>query len=66
MTVIYVAIYYAVNVHGRSHDYQECYNAKQRCGSSAENPFSMDAGPWWNENIDNEEKPLINEENVKR
>ena len=58
MTIIYIAIYYAVNVHGRSHDHPDYYDSSQ--AGETENPFSFDAGSWWHENMDKEEKMLLN------
>lgn len=61
MTIIYVAIYYTVNVRGRSHDHSYDYV----CGSSDENPFSIDGSPWWHKNIDEEEKLLKSKDEKK-
>lgn len=47
MTIIYVAIYYMVNVRGRSHDFEY--------GSGDEDPFSLEQNsPWWNDDNPNE------------
>ena len=64
MTVIYVAIYYAVNVRGRSYDhtYDNNFDAHE------DNPFALDDHEdnlWWNENHDQKQK-LLNNKNSNR
>ena len=55
MTIIYVAIYYTVNVRGRRHDTSYDYEY----GSGDENPFSVEPhSPWWNDDDDPAEKLL--------
>ena len=62
MTIIYVAIYYTVNVRGRSRDSSYDYEY----GPGDENPFSVDPhSPWWNDDVDPAEKLLKSEREKK-
>ena len=62
MTIIYVAIYYTVNVKGRSRD--NTYDYEYESGD--ENPFSVDPhSPWWNDDVDPAEKLLKSKRDAK-
>lgn len=63
MTIIYVAIYYTVNVRGRSHDNTYKYEYE----SGDENPFSLDPNsPWWNDDEADATEKLLKSKRDKK
>jgi hypothetical protein len=63
MTIIYVAIYYTVNVRGRSRDSSYDYEY----GPGDENPFSVDPhSPWWNDDVDPAAEKLLKSKREKK